>query len=156
MAQRFDAIDRRILQELQRNGRISVSDLADKVGLSPSPCLRRLRILEKSHVISRYTAVLNQDQIGLTVSAIVKVKLDRRPRSEALAMFSKEVAKWTEVLECYLMSGEADYYLHVVVADLTAYQHFLKSKITALDYVTSVESSFILERVKWGTAVPIA
>ncbi|MGE0563262.1 MAG: Lrp/AsnC family transcriptional regulator [Pseudolabrys sp.] len=151
----LDETDRAILNLLQDNGRISLAELAAKVGLSPSPCLRRVRLLEKAGVIARYVAVLDQQAVGLPVSVFVSVKLDRQ-RQDALDRFSKTIARWPEVLECYLMTGPRDYWLRVVVPDLAAYERFLKQKLTRLDGIASIESSFALEQVKYTNVLPIA
>lgn len=150
----LDATDRKILRLLQQNGRISLADLAGKVGLSPSPCLRRVRLLEKAGVISRYVAVLDQQAVGLPVSVFVSIKLDKQ-RQEALESFGSIVSRWPEVLECYLMTGPRDYWMRVVVADLPAYERFLKQKLTRLDGVASIESSFALEQVKYTNVLPL-
>jgi Lrp/AsnC family leucine-responsive transcriptional regulator len=150
----LDTIDRKILALLQRDGRLTLSDLAGKVGLSPSPCLRRVRILEKTGVISRYVAMLDQQSVGLPVSVFVSIKLESQ-REEALDRFAKSIARWPEVLECYLMTGPRDYLLRVVVADLAAYERFLKQKLTRLSGIASIESSFALEQVKYTNVLPI-
>jgi len=150
----LDAIDRKILAALQSDGRISLTDLAGKVGLSPSPCLRRIRILERAGIIARYVAVLDQDKVGLPVSVFVSIKLESQ-RQQALDKFTKAIARWPEVLECYLMTGPRDYLLRVVVADLAAYDRFLKQKLTTVDGVASIESSFALEQVKYTNVLPI-
>ena len=142
----LDAIDCRIVAELQANARLSNVELADKVGLSPSPCLRRVRMLERDGVISRYVAVLDQRAVGLPVSVFVSIKLESQ-REEALDRFAKSIQRWPEVLECYLMTGPRDYLLRVVVADLAAYERFLKQKLTKLSGIGSIESSFALEQV---------
>ena len=102
----LDDIDRKILAVLQADGRISLADLSAKVGLSPSPCLRRIRILERDGIIARYVAVLDQGKVGLPVSVFVSIKLESQ-REQALERFNKAIAKWPEVLECYLMTGRA-------------------------------------------------
>ena len=150
----LDAVDRKILAQLQTDGRMSLSDLAGKVGLSPSPCLRRVRILERNGVISRYVAVLDQQAVGLPVSVFVSIKLERQ-KQDALDRFAKAIARWPEVLECYLMTGPRDYWLRVVVPDLPAYERFLKQKLTRLDGIASIESSFALEQVKYSNVLPI-
>ena len=150
----LDAVDRKILAQLQTDGRMSLSDLAGKVGLSPSPCLRRMRILEREGVISRYVAVLDQRAVGLPVSVFVSIKLERQ-KQDALDQFAKAIARWPEVLECYLMTGPRDYWLRVVVPDLAAYERFVKQKLTRLDGVASIESSFALEQVKYSNVLPI-
>jgi len=151
----LDAIDRKILALLQEEGRLSLADLSAKVGLSPSPCLRRIKLMEKAGVIARYVAVLDQQAVGLPVSVFVSVKLERQ-REDGLARFAKAIARWPEVLECYLMTGPRDYWLRVVVPDLAAYEHFLKTKLTRLDGVASIESSFALEQVQYTNVLPIA
>ena len=150
----LDAVDRKILAQLQSDGRMSLSDLAGKVGLSPSPCLRRVRILEREGVISRYVAVLDQRAVGLPVSVFVSIKLERQ-KQDALDQFAKAIARWPEVLECYLMTGPRDYWLRVVVPDLAAYERFVKQKLTRLEGVASIESSFALEQVKYSNVLPI-
>lgn len=152
---KLDETDRKILSHLQENGRISLADLADKVGLSASPCLRRVRLLEKAGVIARYVAVLDQQAVGLPVSVFVSIKLDRQ-KQDALDRFAKTIARWPEVLECYLMTGPRDYWLRVVVPDLAAYERFLKAKLTRLDGIASIESSFALEQVKYSNVLPLA
>ena len=137
----LDEIDRKILMVLQSDGRISLSDLSEKVNLSPSPCLRRIRRLESSGIISRYVAVLDQAKVGLPVSVFVSIKLESQ-RVEALERFKRVIAKWPEVLECYLMTGPRDYLLRIVAADLGAYEQFLKQKLTRIDGVASIEFEF--------------
>ena len=153
--QAIDEIDRKILVALQEDGRISLSDLAVRVNLSPSPCLRRVRRLERAGIIARYVAVLDQAKVGLPVSVFVSIKLESQ-RVEALERFKKAIAKWPEVLECYLMTGPRDYLLRIVAADLEAYERFLKQKLTRVDGVASIESSFALEQAKYSHVLPIA
>ena len=133
---------------------MNLSDLAEKVGLSPSPCLRRVRILERDGVIARYVAVLDQRAVGLPVSVFVSVKLERQ-REQSLDRFAKAVERWPEVLECYLMTGSRDYWLRVVVPDLDAYQRFVRQKLTRVEGIASIESSFALEQVKYTNVLPI-
>ena len=155
MQDALDAIDRKILGVLQQDGRKSIAELAEQVGLSPSPCLRRVRMLERSGVIARYVAVLDQQSVGLPVSVFISIKLESQ-REEALDRFAKAIARWPEVLECYLMTGPRDYLLRVVVADLAAYERFLKQKLTRLSGIGSIESSFALEQVKYTNVLPLA
>ena len=150
----LDAIDRKILALLQEDGRLSLAALSEKVGLSPSPCLRRVRLMEKAGIIARYVAVLNQRAVGLPVSVFISIKLESQ-REEALTKFGRAIARWPEVLECYLMTGPRDYLLRVVVADLSAYEQFLKQKLTRLDGIASIESSFALEQVKYTNVLPV-
>ena len=151
----FDEIDRKILAVLQGDGRMSLSDLSARVALSPSPCLRRIRRLERVGIIACYVAVLDQGKVGLPVSVFVSIKLESQ-RVEALERFKKAIAKWPEVLECYLMTGPRDYLLRIVAADLEAYERFLKQKLTRVDGISSIESSFALEQVKYSHVLPIA
>jgi Lrp/AsnC family leucine-responsive transcriptional regulator len=150
----LDAVDRKILVQLQANGRMSLAELADKVGLSASPCLRRVRMLEKAGVISRYVAVLDQRAVGLPVSVFVSIKLERQ-KQDALDRFAKAIERWPEVLECYLMTGPRDYWLRVVVPDLATYERFVKQKLTRLEGIASIESSFALEQVKYTNVLPV-
>src|SRR5260370_32339675 len=154
MPHRLDAVDRKILGLLQTDGRMSLADLAAKVGLSPSPCLRRVRMLQRAGVIARYVAVLDQQAVGLPVSVFVSVKLERQ-REQALERFAKAIARWPEVLECYLMTGPRDYLLRIVVADLSAYERFLKQELTKIDGIASIESSFALDQVKYSHVLPL-
>ncbi len=151
----LDPVDLKILALLQVDGRMSINDLAGKVGLSPSPCLRRVRILEKSGVIARYVAVLDQRAAGLPVSVFISVKLEKQ-KEDLLEKFARTIARWPEVLECYLMTGPRDYWLRVVVPDLAAYERFLKTKLTRLEGIASIESSFALEQVKYTNVLPVA
>jgi Lrp/AsnC family leucine-responsive transcriptional regulator len=154
LPQPLDDTDRKILTTLQDDGRISLADLAEKVGLSPSPCLRRMRLLEKAGVIARYVAMLDQQAVGLPVSVFISIKLASQ-KQDALDRFAKTISRWPEVLECYLMTGPRDYWLRVVVPDLAAYERFLKQKLTRLDGVASIESSFALEQVKYTNVLPL-
>ena len=150
----MDPIDRKILQNLQRDGRTSLADLAERVGLSASPCLRRIKLLEQAGIIAGYVALVDQRKVGLPVSVFVSIRLENQ-REEALERFAKAITKWPEVLECYLMTGPRDYLLRVVVSDLGAYEQFLKQKLTRLDGIASIESSFALEQVKYTNVLPI-
>jgi DNA-binding Lrp family transcriptional regulator len=150
----LDAIDRRILQELQEEARITQAELAKRVALSPSPCLRRVRDLEAQGVIRRYVALLDPAALGLGVSVFVQVRLERQVE-DALERFEAVILGRPEVLECYLMTGDADYLLRVVVADIPAYERFLKDHLTRIPGVSSIRSSFALNQVKYRTALPL-
>ena len=150
----IDAIDLKILDVLQRNARISNAELAQSVGLSPSPCLRRIRNLEKAGVISKYAAILDQTVVDLSISVFVQVTLERQVEA-ALETFERLIRERAEVLECYLMTGDADYLLRIVVPDVAAYEQFLKDHLTRIPGVSSIKSSFALNRVKYETALPI-
>lgn len=150
----LDAIDLKILRAVQSDGRLSNADLADQVGLSPTACLRRWRRLEKDGFIRRYVAVLDQAKVGVPVSVFAQVKVGSHDRS-LLDHFEKVVRTWPEVLECYLMTGPRDYLLRVVVEDVAAYERFIKEKLTGVAGVTTIESSFALQQVKYVHALPI-
>lgn len=150
----LDPIDRKILAALQRDSRITMQALADQVGLSVSPCHRRVRLLEERGVITGYIATVDQRSVGLPVSVFISIKLARQ-KEEDLKRFARAVSGWHEVLECYLMTGNRDYLLRVVAGDLAAYENFLKTKLTRLDGIASIESSFALAQVKYSTALPV-
>ncbi|WP_422367545.1 Lrp/AsnC family transcriptional regulator [Pelagibius sp.] len=151
----LDGIDRKILAALQADGRLSNVELADRVGLSPSPCLRRVRLLEEAGIIDRYVALVDQRSVGLPVSVFISIKLERQ-QEEDLDRFEAEVSAYPEVLECYLMTGTQDYLLRVVVADLAAYERFLKTKLTRVGNVADIESSFALKQVKYTNVLPLS
>ena len=140
----LDAIDRKILSQLQSDSRTTMQELADKVGLSVSPCHRRVKLLEQRGVITRYIATVDQKSLGLHVSVFISIKLARQ-KEEDLNRFAKAISKWDEVLECYLMTGNRDYLLRVVAADLSSYEAFLKNKLTRLDGIASIEFEFCAE-----------
>ncbi|MDQ6433263.1 Lrp/AsnC family transcriptional regulator [Mesorhizobium sp. LHD-90] len=150
----LDEIDRKIIAAIQADGKITTQELADKVGLSASPCARRVRLLEQAGIIKGYTAVIDQKKAGLPISAFASIKLERQ-REEDLDRFSQAVTRWPEVLDCYLMTGQRDYLLRIVVRDLDAYEEFLKDKLTRLDNVASIESSFALKQVKRSEILPL-
>ena len=154
-ARKLDDIDRRILAALQADGRMTAQQLADRVGLSASPCARRVRLLEEAGVVKGYVAVIDQAKVGLPISVFASVKLERQ-REDDLDRFSQAVARWPEVVDCYLMTGQRDYLLRIVVSDLESYERFLKDKLTRLDGVASIESSFALGQVKRSNALPIS
>ncbi|WP_257557203.1 Lrp/AsnC family transcriptional regulator [Sphingobium sp. CFD-2] len=148
-----DAIDRRILEVLQANGRISNQELSEQVGLSPSPCLRRVRQLEAEGVVERYVALVDPEAVGLSVTAFVRVRLDQQD-DRHLAIFESAVTEFQEVMECYLMSGEADYQLRVLVRSLGAFEDFLRHRLTKVPGVANVTTSFALRPVIYKTELP--
>ncbi len=150
----LSAVDRRILRALQEDGRMTVQAIAERVGLSASPCLRRIRQLEQAGVISAYSAIVEQKAVGLPVSVFISIKLERQ-RSRELDRFGDAVRAWPEVMECYLMTGQFDYLLRVVCADLAAYEGFLRDKLTQLEGVGSIESSFSLAQIKYSRVLPL-
>jgi len=147
--------DRRILEELQRDGRISNQDLAERIGLSPSPCLRRVRALEESGLITGYRAMLDASKLGLSLMALIHISMDRHT-PERFANFEVRIAELPQVMECLLVTGQdADYQLKVVVQDMDAFQSLLLEKITRIEGVSGVHSSFVLRRVVDKTALPV-
>ncbi len=149
----MDAIDRQIVRVLQRDGRISNQDLAERVGLSPSPCLRRVRNLERSGVLIGYTAIVDQEKYGLPVDVFVSISLESQ-RDEKLKAFEQAVIRLDEVMECYLMTGSRDYLLRVVCDGLKAYERFTREHLATLPGIRSIESSFALGRVKTRVSLP--
>jgi len=151
----LDRYDRRILEELQRDGRLTNLELAERIGLSPSPCLRRVRALEEAGVIAGYRALLDARKLGLSLVALLSISMDRHT-PERFARFDAAMAELPEVLECLLITGrEADYQLKVVVRDMDAYQELLLNRITRIEGVSGVQSSFVLRRVVERTALPL-
>ena len=150
----LDAIDRKILTALQENARLANVELARAVGLSPSPCLRRVKALESAGVIRRFATLVDQAAVGLPVSVFVSVSLERQVES-ALEVFEDAIQRRPEVMECYLMTGTADYLLRIVLSDLAAYERFLKDHLTRIPGVRSIQSSFALKQVAYRTALPL-
>lgn len=151
----LDRYDRKILQLLQDNAQLSNLELAERIGLSPSPCLRRVRALEESGVIAGYRALLDARKLGLTLTALVHIAMDRHT-PDRFAHFEKQVSRLPEVMECLLITGQdADYQLKVVVKDMDAYQQLLLEQITRIEGVTGVHSSFVLRAVVDRTALPL-
>lgn len=151
----IDSYDRAILARLQRDGRISNQDLAEAVSLSPSPCLRRVRRLEETGVIEGYAALLNARKMGLNLMALIHISMDNHT-PERFDGFEAAVAELPQVLECHLITGQqADYLLKVVVEDMDAYQWFLLNKITRIEGVSGVHSSFVLKSPINGTTLPV-
>jgi len=151
----LDRIDKRILAELQRNARISNQELADKVGLSPSPCLRRVRALEESGLITGYSTQLDASKLGLKLMALVQISMDRHT-PDRFEQLEASIREWPQVLECILITGQAaDYQLKVLVRDMEEYHDFLLNKLTRIPGVTGVQSSFVLRQVVSTTAVPL-
>ena len=151
----LDNTDRRILRVIQEEARVSNSELAERVGLSPSPCWRRVRTLEENGVIERYVTLVNAKAVGLPINVFATVTLEKQAES-ALELFEKAVKKRPEVMECNLMTGEFDYLLRVVVPDLAAYERFLMDNLTRIKGIASIKSSFSLKQVSYKTALPLS
>ncbi len=151
----IDRYDRMILQVLQQDGRISNQELADRIGLSPSPCLRRVRALEDSGIISGYRALLNTKALGYSLMALIYISMDKHT-PERFEHFDQEIGLIPEVVECLLITGQAaDYQLKVVAHNMDAFQELLLNRITRIQGVTGVHSSFVLRRVLDRTEVPV-
>ena len=150
----IDAIDKRILSILQTNGRISNQDLADRVGLSPSPCLRRVKALQAAGIVQRYVALVDPGAVGQGLQAVVEVRLDRQT-SDSVARFEKEILKFPQVLECYLMAGDWDYVLRVVARDLDEFREFCVNRLARIAGVGNVKSNISMKQVKYSTALPL-
>lgn len=141
----MDDIDRRILEVLIGDGRISMVDLADRVGLSATPCRRRVAALEDSGVVSRYAAVVDPEKVGYPITAFVSVELERQ-ESASLALFERRVMDFEEVVQGFLMTGSQDFLLRVVVEDLHAFERFLQDRLTRIPGIRSVRSRFALRQ----------
>lgn len=150
----LDAIDRRILAALQADGRLSNADLAERVGLSPSPCLRRVRRLEAAGLLGGYRALLGREAVGLGLTVFVGVKIGSHA-DQAAAEFEAAVVAMPEVIACHMVAGEADYLLEVVVPDLAAYQRFLLDRLLALPIVREVKSNIAIQALKQGAPLPL-
>jgi Lrp/AsnC family transcriptional regulator, leucine-responsive regulatory protein len=150
----LDDTDCRIVAALQSDGRLSNVELADKVGLSPSPCLRRVKRLERDGYIEGYRAALRRDRVGLNFSVFLGVKIDGHANERALA-FETAVVAMPEVVACHLVSGEADYMLEVVVPDLADYQRFLVGKLLNLPIVREIRSNIAIQTLKAGAPLPL-
>jgi len=152
---KIDRTDRKILESLQQDGSLTNQQLAERVGLSPSPCLRRVRALEEAGIIVRTVTVLDHKKLGLSLTAIILIGMDRHT-PERFSAFEEQISEYPEVQECYLITGQsADYMLKVVVPDMDHYHQFLLNHITRIPGVSGVHSSFVLRRVLDSTALPL-
>jgi Lrp/AsnC family leucine-responsive transcriptional regulator len=149
----MDAIDRKIVAALMADGRLTNQDLSGRVGLSPSPCLRRVRNLEALGVIKGYTAVIDQERYGLPINVFVSIQLERQTDA-ALRAFERGVEGLDEVMECYLMTGNRDYLLRVVSGSLKSYERFVREVLSALPGIASIESSFAFSQLKQRPSLP--
>jgi Lrp/AsnC family leucine-responsive transcriptional regulator len=151
----LDPIDRRILEELQRDAGLTNQELAARVGLSPSPCLRRVKALEESGIIERRVTLLSPQKLGLSLTALIQISMDRHT-PDRFDKFERTVKRYPEVQACYLITGQQhDYLVMVVVPGMEEYQTFLLDKITRIEGVTGVHSSFVMRRVVETTALPL-
>ena len=155
MRARLDATDWRILKELQANGRITNVELAEKVGISPPPCLRRVRALEQAGMIAGYFAQLDEKMVGFEVIAFAMVGLHSQSEAD-LRAFENRVLAWPLVRECHMLSGETDFLLKCVAPDLTAFQDFVIEELTAAPNVARVKTTLVIRRVKFEPGVPVS
>lgn len=150
----LDDTDRAILRELQTDSRITNQDLADRVGLSPSPCLRRVRRLEESGVVTGYTAIVDQAQVGLSITAFVRVRLERHDEA-SLAKVEEQILALPAIVEAYLLAGDEDYLLKVVTPSFETYETFLRTQLRRITGLTSVQSTFAYRAVKTLSPLPL-
>ena len=150
----MDYIEYKLLNSSQKNARLTNLELAKQVGLSASPCLRRVKTLEENGVITGYSAIINQNKVNLSVNVFVQVSLERQSE-ERLQIFEEKIMEYEEVMEAYLMTGEADYLLRIVVKDLQAYEKFLKDNLTQIKGIASIRSYFSLKQVTRKYNLPI-
>jgi Lrp/AsnC family leucine-responsive transcriptional regulator len=153
-AKALDRTDRRILEQLQGDGRMSNQVLAERVALSPSPCLRRVRALERAGVIRGYAALVDPSRVGLGLLAYVSVKLEKRGKMP-VDQFTRAVQSWPEVIASYSMTGDMDYLMRVQVEDLDHYSRFVMDKLLKQPGVIDIRTNFVLERIKETTALPL-
>ena len=149
----MDNIDRKIIRELQKNGRITNQELATKVNLSPSPCLRRLKALEERGIIKGYSAIIDAKSYGLPLTALIRIKLDRHSE-DAVRQFEDRVRRLDEVLECHVLTGATDYFMKVLVAGLEEYEEFVRKQIHPIGDINSIDSSFVYGTVKTTNIFP--
>ena len=149
----MDDKDRQIIWSLQKDGRLSNQELSEQVALSPSPCLRRLRQLEESGVIKGYTAIVDEEMYGLPITAFVRIRLERHSE-QAIATFERRVRAIDEIQDCYVMTGEVDYLLRVIVGSLKDYEAFVRQQLHAIEGVAGIDTSFAYGTVKKSTVFP--
>ncbi len=151
----FDAIDIRILRELQADGSLSNVELARRVGLSPSPCLARVKALQAGGVIRQYVALLDAKELGLNLNVFISISLKQQTRA-ALEAFEAKVCARDEVMECYLMTGDADYLIRVALPDMAALERFVLEQLSPMKEVEKIRSSFAMKQVRYKTALPLS
>ena len=151
---KLDKLDLRILDELQRDGSLTNVELAQRVHLSPSPCLARVKLLQTAGVIDRYVAIVNAQQMGLGLNVFISISLTTQSKA-SLASFERQIVEHDEVMECYLMTGDSDYLIRVVVADIAALERFVLEQLTPIKGIEKIRSSFALKQVRYKTALPL-
>jgi len=150
----LDSFDKKILKELQKNSKLTIKELSDKVGLSQTPVHERIKKLERTGIILSYVAIVNPEKIGLNLMVYCNVSLKQHSQ-KYLLRFQEEVLKFPEVVECYHTAGTFDYLLKIVVSDMSAYQHFIVNDLAAFEYIGTVQSSFVMTNVKSSTELPV-
>jgi Lrp/AsnC family leucine-responsive transcriptional regulator len=150
----FDAIDVKILNKLQENAKLTNVELSNSINLSPSPCLARVRALERKGVVSRYVTLLDPLKLGLGISVFVQIGMERQVERN-LEDFQTAISRYSEVMECYLMTGDFDYLIRVVVEDMPALERFIVDKLTKIPGISNIKSSLALKQVKYKTALPL-
>jgi Lrp/AsnC family transcriptional regulator, leucine-responsive regulatory protein len=151
---KLDAIDLRIVAELQQDGSLSNVDLARRVSLSPSPCLARVKALESAGVIQKYVALANPKSLGLGLNVFINISLKEQSK-QALAEFEQRIGEHEQVMECYLMTGDSDYLIRVAVADIAALERFILDQLTPIPGIEKIRTSFTLKQVRYKTALPL-
>ena len=151
----MDRIDHKLVRQLQKNGRLTNQELSERVSLSASPCLRRVRKLEESGVITGYTALVDQKKYGYSINAFVNVRLEKHTDS-LVAKFEAGIQNLEEIIACYLISGSRDYLLQVVAKDLDGYEYFLRKKLRLVPGIGQLESNFVMGQVKKSAQLPVA
>ena len=149
----MDEKDRQIVAALQDEGRLTNQELSERVNLSPSPCLRRVRLLEESGVIKGYTAVVDEAAYGLPITAFVRIRLERHSQA-AIAAFERKVRDIDAIIDCYVMTGDADYLLRVLVESLKDYENFVRTRLHMIEGIASIDTSFAYGTVKRATRFP--
>ncbi len=149
----MDSKDRQILKELQADGRLTNQELSERVNLSPSPCLRRLRLMEEQGVITGYTALVDQKAWGLPVTVFIRIKLERHS-DEAVQAFERAIINMPQVMDCWLMTGRSDYLLRVIAADLDDYEQFVRRELQRVPGIASIDTSFAYGSVKHAQVLP--
>lgn len=150
----MDSKDRQIVQALQTDGRLTNQDLSERVNLSPSPCLRRVRLLEEQGVITGYTALVDQKAWGLPITVFIRIKLERHG-DEAVNAFERTIQDMPQVMDCWLMTGRSDYLLRVIAADLEDYERFVRRELQRVPGVASIDTSFAYGSVKHAQVLPL-
>jgi Lrp/AsnC family leucine-responsive transcriptional regulator len=150
----LDSIDIKILNELQENAKLTNVELSARINLSPSPCLARVRALEQAGIISRYVTLLDQGKLGLGLIVFIQVGMERQV-DRNLEHFQASITQYSEVMECYLMTGDFDYLIRVVVDDIPALERFIIDKLTKISGISNIKSSLTLKQIKYKTALPL-